>query len=243
MLVHRAGPAAAKRAAVLLGWTGGKLKHVRRHERIWHDLDVRTVTAAQSIDDTFFPPAWTRLEATADAALDAVGGGPVIAHAFSNGGVLLLLKMLERAPGLDVAGLVVDSAPSPPGVVRPAAAPVVILSAGLGAAEAARTLARHAPYALAAEALRPLRGTPPPLDALATFADVGTTCPELYLFSEGDGLVPPRGIRAHAAERAARGVDVALREFDDSPHCGHYRAHPVDYARAVADFVGRLDGG
>ena len=29
MLVHRAGPAAAKRAAVLLGWTGGQLKHVR----------------------------------------------------------------------------------------------------------------------------------------------------------------------------------------------------------------------
>ena len=55
--------------------------------------------------------------------------------------------------------------------------------------------------------------------------------------------MPPRGIRAHAAERAARGVDVALREFDDSPHCGHYRAHPADYARAVADFVGGLDGG
>ena len=61
------------RAAVLLGWTGGQLKHVRRHERIWHDLGFETVTAAQSIDDTFFPPAWTRLEATADAALDRAG--------------------------------------------------------------------------------------------------------------------------------------------------------------------------
>lgn len=250
VVVQRALAQRREMAAVLLGWTGGKLKHVRRHEQPWHDLGYDTISAAQSIDDTFLHPVFTNLRQTAAATLRAIqdaGTPTIVPHLFSNGGVILWLEVLATARrdgvALRVDGVVLDSAPSAPGVVRPAAAAVVIAHAGLGPLGTALALAKHAPYALAAEAYGAVAGAPRPLDGLGRFATVPETrCPpELYLFSEGDTLVPPADIRAHAGRRADAGVDVDLVEFDASPHVGHYRRHPSAYAAAIRRFVGRLD--
>lgn len=239
-LVHRAGPAGATRAAVLLGWTGGRLELVRKHEAIWHELGFATLTATSSIADTFLPPSRSNLEATAAAVAAAVadfGGDAVVPHVFSNGGVVLYVEALARAAApFPVAGVVFDSAPSPVGNVRPIAAPVVVASAGLDAAATLRELAAHVPYALLAELRRPWAGMPAPLKHRSALTDLAPT-PELYVFSDGDRLVRPAGIRAHAAARARRGCAVTLAELPGSPHCGHLRAHPGAYRDAVARFV------
>ena len=100
VVVQRALAQRRDMAAVLLGWTGGKMKHVRRHEKPWHDLGYDTISAAQSIDDTFLHPVFTNLRQTAAATLRAIqdaGTPTIVPHLFSNGGVILWLEVLETA--------------------------------------------------------------------------------------------------------------------------------------------------
>lgn len=153
--------------ALLLGWTGGARKHVRKHEAIYRAHSWRALTATVSIDDTFLPRHLTALQSTAEAVLAEIDAHAassaridcalttrpadapprarsanlsppseqsltaahlldtspdlspplLIPHCFSNGGVILLLQIIERARAagrpLHFDAIVFDSAPSP----------------------------------------------------------------------------------------------------------------------------------
>jgi hypothetical protein len=62
-----AGPASSRRLALLLGWTGGSMRHLRKHESLWHTLGVRTVAATNSFDMTFLPETKMQREPFASA--------------------------------------------------------------------------------------------------------------------------------------------------------------------------------
>ena len=92
----------------------------------------------------------------------------VVLHCFSNGGVLLALSMLAEARHrgrlLKFDAAVFDSAPTRR--LLPIASPLVIASSGLPPLQMAKTLARHVPYAIAAQLASPLIGTPAPAVSL-----------------------------------------------------------------------------
>ena len=252
-LVHRAGPEGARATAVLFGWTAGKLSAVRKHEAIWHELGFATLTATTSIDDTFLPPHRSALVETATRLAAAAGEArtPLVPHVFSNGGAILYVETgrqaAKRGTPLAVAGAVFDSVPSPVSDIRPIAAPIVIASAGLPLLETVGAMARHLPYAHAAEASRLFRGVagqgwamPEPLDRRVALTHLDPV-DELYLFSDGDNLIRPASVLDHAREREANGATVTSVAFDNSPHCAHLRTHPEAYRAAVAAFVETLD--
>ena len=150
------GPPNARGLAVLCGWGGSTLKNVCKYASVWHKLGWRTATAAMSIDMTFLPGSWTPANEVArtlakECRLHRERHGPdalIASHALSNGGVMLMLSVLEEASSdepVHFDGAVYDSAPSSKHLPLPMGAPLIIISAGLPAAETAKSRALQVP--------------------------------------------------------------------------------------------------
>jgi len=245
--------------ALLCGWTGGKLRSLKKHEAVWHRLGWSTVSTPVSIDETFFRPEKSGLSAVARDLVTAVeahraarSDALVISHTFSNGGAMLMLEMLRehgrrdvpnRRPLLD--GAVYDSAPS--NEIHPWQAPIVILSAGLPRAQTAWELVKHTPHALASQAVGMVAGSyPGPLGAYLSDlrdAQLNTPRPELCIYSDGDVLIPASAIEKYVSYRSeACGADTKGCFLRGSAHVAHYRAHPREYEAAIEELVERVGG-
>ena len=248
-----AGPANSRRLALLLGWTGGSMRHLRKHESMWHKLGVRTVAATNSFDMTFLPEQATNIRAVASELMECVcaqrrehPSSIVVPHVFSNGGALLMLTMLNeaklRALPLQFDGAVFDSAPT--SRISPIAAPLVIAASGLPLASRLWLLARIMPYALVAQLAAPAVGVARPMGAFDELRDPQTNAPrpELFVFSDGDMLIrPTRGPIGFAAHRAAVGAQVESLHLEKSAHVAHYRMYPEEYSEAVRRLLERLE--
>ncbi|GMH98415.1 hypothetical protein TrVE_jg1012 [Triparma verrucosa] len=245
------GPTAGRGLAVLCGWTGGKIKHLRKHEKLWHDLGWRTCSLDMPIDATFLPESHeksdiiARSNALASAIKEERARRPsslLVPHCFSNGGVFLLLQTLHAArqqnDSIELDGMIYDSSPSPINLVRPIAAPIVISSAGLPRPELFKKLALHVPHAISSELKGLVFPHPRPLGLFKDHINMPLH-PNLCLYSDGDKLVPSSSVEAFAAQRRALGVRVTLAKFQnpDSVHCGHYKAHKDEYALLVKKWV------
>ena len=67
-------------------------------------------------------------------------------------------------------------------------------------------------------------------------------CPQLYLYSSKDALIPHTHVESFMAQQAARGVAVDAHCWPDSGHCEHLRTHPEHYRRLVHSFMQRCLG-
>ena len=254
------GPPQARGLAVLCGWSGSSLRNVRKYAELWHRLGWRTATANMTIDMTFFPGSWTPANEVAgilakECATHRQRAGPnalVASHAFSNGGALLMLSVMQhanngerRSDGFRFDGAVYDSAPSSRHLILPAGAPFIVLSAGLPASEAASHLVRHIPYCFLACALHAIRAPPPPIGLFTDLFDatINPPRPELFIYGEKDVLIPPEHVEAFIRERESHGSTVhTLSRLADSPHVGHLRTFPRAYEEALANFAHVLVG-
>eukprot|EP00818_Percolomonas_sp_WS_P003953 CAMPEP_0117436182 /NCGR_PEP_ID=MMETSP0759-20121206/875_1 /TAXON_ID=63605 /ORGANISM="Percolomonas cosmopolitus, Strain WS" /LENGTH=252 /DNA_ID=CAMNT_0005227773 /DNA_START=303 /DNA_END=1062 /DNA_ORIENTATION=+ len=62
--------------------------------------------------------------------------------------------------------------------------------------------------------------------------------PSLFIYSKRDILVPPQDVEAFIAEFQKRGASKIERLFfTDSGHIMHYKMHPEEYEKKVADFL------
>ena len=79
------------------------MRHVRKHSLLWHSVGMRVAAAEISIDMTFFPRQHTSIDAIAHQLLEVIAGertserSLLVPHVFSNGGVLLMLSLIEAA--------------------------------------------------------------------------------------------------------------------------------------------------
>ncbi len=253
------GPVDARGLAVLLGWAGGSLRNVQKHAAAWHALGWRTAVVTVSVEMTFLPMALTAVAAAADeldelATAHRARAGPsalLVAHTFSNSGVALMMAALLRSRPLHFDGAVHDSGPSSLESLRPAAAPLIALSAGLPRLTTAATLSWALPYALIAEAAAPIVGTAGAIGLHERLRDAEVNPPraELYIYSAADALVPSADVEAYVRcrqmqqqqQQRRRRRPLASCRFDDSGHCSHYRMHPVEYGRAIEAFVRGLE--
>lgn len=253
MKVQLAGPANSRHLALLLGWTGGSLRHLRKHEVLWHELGYRTISAANTFDMTFMPEQVTCIRKVASQILDRIEDhrarvhqrSIVCAHSFSNGGMLLFLTMLaearQRQPSIYIDAAVYDSAPSRR--IDPIAAPLVICMSGAPfVSQALPQLLRITPYSILAQLASPFVGVARPIGAFAEVRDpvINAPRPELFVFSDADWLVGPAGVIDFAAHREACGSRVELLHLKTSPHVGHYRAFPKEYTAAVSKLLDKL---
>ncbi|KAD0598572.1 hypothetical protein E3N88_43999 [Mikania micrantha] len=69
------------------------------------------------------------------------------------------------------------------------------------------------------------------------YSSVGLGAPFLILCSENDDLAPYPVICSFAQQMQALGGHVRLIGWKDSPHLGHYKHNPFQYASAVTEFL------
>lgn len=62
-------------------------------------------------------------------------------------------------------------------------------------------------------------------------------CPQLYLYSVRDTLIPYKDVEKIIAVRRSRGVHVLTQRWDDSAHVAHLLAHRETYITACRDFL------
>ena len=61
-------------------------------------------------------------------------------------------------------------------------------------------------------------------------------CPQLYLYSRADALIPAAHVDFFMEQQAAHGAPVHHHCWDDSPHCEHFRVHREQYRSIIASF-------
>ena len=254
--------------AILCGWTGGSLRNLRKHEEPWRRLGWATLSTPMSIDSTFFPPNRSGLASVAKELIQVVkkhraarSDALVVSHCFSNGGVMLMLEMLrahaQEQGTIGAAsvsklfdGAVYDSAPSRE--IQHWMAPVVIMTAGLPAAETAWQLAKHTPYALTNSLVAALlSGTHhrtsllEPLGSFGDLRDANVNPPraELCIYGDGDRLISPADVENFIQHRRQEcGADMASCFCSGSSHVAHYRDHPRLYEQAIEALIAKLGG-
>ncbi|KAH6755168.1 alpha/beta-Hydrolases superfamily protein [Perilla frutescens var. hirtella] len=62
-------------------------------------------------------------------------------------------------------------------------------------------------------------------------------CPQLYLYSTGDKVIPFRRVESFLEEQGRTGKQVFSYNFGSSPHVDHYRTFPDLYASQVDNFL------
>lgn len=62
-------------------------------------------------------------------------------------------------------------------------------------------------------------------------------CPNLYLYSVKDAVIPHREIEKLIEVRRRKGVDVVTQCWDDSAHVAHFIMHRETYTTACVDFL------
>lgn len=64
-----------------------------------------------------------------------------------------------------------------------------------------------------------------------------TNVPQLYLYSNVDPIIPVADVQKHITTQRARGVVCTDFDFNDSPHCEHYKMYPDKYIKMLRQFV------
>jgi len=71
------------------------------------------------------------------------------------------------------------------------------------------------------------------------WSNTAPLCPQLYLYSSADALIPPSAVQQFQEIQKQRGVDVDNKMWADSAHCEHYRIYPDEYVSQLKRFVER----
>ncbi|XP_020263194.1 transmembrane protein 53-like [Asparagus officinalis] len=62
-------------------------------------------------------------------------------------------------------------------------------------------------------------------------------CPQLYLYSTADKVIPACGVECFIKEQKALGRNVHAHNFGPSPHVDHFRSFPHIYSAKVNEFL------
>ncbi|XP_031475136.1 uncharacterized protein LOC116247237 [Nymphaea colorata] len=72
---------------------------------------------------------------------------------------------------------------------------------------------------------------------ISTLSHNQPACPQLYLYSGGDRVVPWQSIERFMAMQKATGRTVMSHDFKTSPHVDHFRTFPAIYAAQLQGFL------
>ncbi|PKA54971.1 hypothetical protein AXF42_Ash003607 [Apostasia shenzhenica] len=62
-------------------------------------------------------------------------------------------------------------------------------------------------------------------------------CPQLYIYSSADRVIPAKHVESFAAEQRRAGHEVRECNFVNSPHVDHFRNHPSLYSSQLTSFL------
>ncbi|XP_034412362.1 transmembrane protein 53 [Cyclopterus lumpus] len=235
---------------ILLGWAGCKDKHLSKYSSIYNEQGCVTIRYTAPLKTVFISESfgYKELSSTALKLLEVlydyeVENSPVFFHVFSNGGFMLyryvieLLAKDEQFRSLCVIGALVDSAPGS-GNVRGA---LRALAATLG--PKITPLLRYVLLALFAVTVFLLRIVLYPLTKYVhknhydAVQERPPDWPHFYLYSRADQVIRHRDVELFVAAVKQKGASADSFDFVSSPHVGHFRDFPEQYALKCRNFL------
>ncbi|XP_070701407.1 transmembrane protein 53 [Pempheris klunzingeri] len=235
---------------ILLGWAGCKDKHLSKYSSIYNEQGCVTIRYTAPLKTVFISESfgYKELSSTAHKLLDIlydyeVENSPIFFHIFSNGGFMLyryiveLLHSDKQFSSLCVIGAVVDSAPGS-GNVRGA---LRALTATLG--PKISPVLRYVLLALFAVTVFLLRIVLYPVTKYIhknhydAVQERPPAWPHFYLYSSADQVIRHRDIEVFVEALKRKAVPVDSFDFISSPHVGHFRDFPEQYALKCCDFL------
>ncbi|ODN04461.1 Transmembrane protein [Orchesella cincta] len=249
---------------VLLGWAGAQHKYLSKYSDYYLNrgcIVLRYITPLRYhfVDTRKLPHLAEKIvRLLKDLQLDA---HPTFFHVFSNGGAFTysyILRELARVQNtfqMDIKGTIFDSAPSPRSMQTCFQALVSIFSnlrifRFLAAAFVIFLLVCQVfwyhlktavNFCIVGDSLDALE-SPGRCEATPLTNWLGRIAKLrnhnfLFLYSDGDELIPCDKIERFAAIAEARGNKVEKVKFAGSEHVLHYRKYPKEYGSAVTQFV------
>lgn len=72
---------------------------------------------------------------------------------------------------------------------------------------------------------------------ISTLMNDQPPCPQLYLYSTSDRVIPYQSVELFIKEQSRRGRKVLSFNFGTSPHVDHYRTFPSAYVSLLQNFL------
>ncbi|KAG7525040.1 transmembrane protein 53 [Solea senegalensis] len=235
---------------ILLGWAGCKDKHLSKYSAIYNEQGCVIIRYTAPLKTLFIsePIGYKELRGMALKLLEIlydyeVENSPIFFHVFSNGGFMLYRYIIEllhsdkQFSSLSVLGAVVDSAPGSrdiPGALR-------AMTSVLG--PRVSPLLRFLLLAVFAVVIFLLRIVLYPLTKFIhknhydAVQDRPPVWPHFFIYSKADQVVRHSDIELFMETLKLKDVPVDNFNFVSSPHVGHFRDFPEQYALKCRDFL------
>ncbi|KAJ6795294.1 transmembrane protein 53-like [Iris pallida] len=74
-------------------------------------------------------------------------------------------------------------------------------------------------------------------DVLDLLSSKQPKCPQLYVYSSADRVIPVKSVESFIERQRRAGHDVRACDFLNSPHVDHFRNHPILYSSQLTNFL------
>ncbi|XP_008296552.1 transmembrane protein 53 [Stegastes partitus] len=235
---------------ILLGWAGCKDKHLSKYSSIYNEQGCVTIRYTAPLKTVFISESFGYKELSSKALKLVeilydyeVENSPIFFHIFSNGGFMLYRYIVEllhndkQFSSLYVIGAVVDSGPGSANVRGALRA----LTATIG--PKISPVLRYVLMALFAVTVILLRVVLYPLTKYIhknhydAVQDRPPSWPHFFLYSKADQIIRHGDIEFFMETLKQKVVPVDSFDFVSSPHVGHFRDFPEQYALKCREFL------
>lgn len=234
----------SKPIVALLGWNSAQDKHLAKYSEIYEKKGFDTIRISANPFSTFI--FLHRAKNVAQNLLDILvemksdQDRSIIIYAFSMGGfnVYHFIRQAISSPehqhfnSIHVVGCIFDSCPHFPGmhslpgvqssivetIPNPLAKGVVWIGLGI-ACPVAFLLSPHVKHLIPDNINSPLG------------------CPELFLYSDADHLVPDNNVKTFMKVHEEKGIKVFSKLMKGSGHVQHFKNYPEDYLNQINTFT------
>ncbi|KAI4384305.1 hypothetical protein MLD38_002478 [Melastoma candidum] len=251
---------------VLLGWLGAKQKHLKKYAEWYTSKGFNVITFTFPISEILSYQVGGKAEQDVGLLvkhlvewLEDEDGRNLVFHTFSNTGWLTYGAILEKLQQQDpvlmgkIKGCVVDSAPV-------AAPDPQVWASGFSAAflkkqsvatkgisrstekEETKPALTESALLLILEKLFEVVLKLPTVnrrlsDVLDVLSSRPPSCPQLYIYSSADRVIPADYVESFIEEQKRLGVEVRACNFVSTPHVDHFRNDPKLYTTQLTHFL------
>ncbi|KAL6062128.1 hypothetical protein QOT17_012378 [Balamuthia mandrillaris] len=252
---------------VTIGWLGCQPRHLQKFTGWYQAQGCDTLAYIPTIATMLTPSlgqrraadvwqtirslsAVTTSEAKEEEATAPLKRKPIVFHTFSNNGTFFWARLLAHSlkhPDLQrllkhsTAACIFDSSPSEISIdifVRGFTGAIL----GMLFPHKGEAIYHHSLLSPMLRALFLLYSSSPSLkrhvsSVLDAVAVAQPRCPQMYLYSTADHLIPYQQIEAIIQAQKDAGLDVCSKRWTDSAHVNHFRMHKEEYCDAVNSFL------
>lgn len=257
----------SRTVVVLLGWLGAKQKHLNRYAEWYTSRGFHVITFTFPMAEILSYQVGGKAEKNVELLvnhladwLEEEDGKNLVFHTFSNTGWLTYGAILEKFQKQDpslmgrIKGLIVDSAPV-------AAPDPQVWASGFSAAvlkkQSVATKGRSGSNEAVVETKPAVTETALLLvlekffelvlnlptvnsrlsDVIGQLSSRQPTCPQLYIYSSADRVIPVGHVESFIEEQRRSGREVRACNFVSTPHVDHFRNDPQLYSYQLTRFL------